>query len=173
MYGCDSCGIKEHQIPLFFTRYFNKTLPYSGQDIIKKYNLKQEARKTVLISPSVYAKSFLTSKAMVESLVKLKESDKAAKFDFIVKLHGYCFFNYEELENGAVRSHPLHSLSDSELENIKILKEHFTVAAETEYNVLPFLEVADIVSSCLSETSLLFIFFSLHLLFIDLQTVLV
>jgi hypothetical protein len=27
MYGCDSCSVREHQIPLFFTRFFTKYGP--------------------------------------------------------------------------------------------------------------------------------------------------
>lgn len=67
------------------------------------------------------------------------------KFHFLVKLHGYCFFTYKEEENGEVTSHPLHSLSDTERENIKLLQDNFKTADETEYNVLPFIEAADAV----------------------------
>ena len=30
MYGCESCGLAEHNVPVFFTRYHNGALPYTA-----------------------------------------------------------------------------------------------------------------------------------------------
>lgn len=159
-----------------------RTLPYTKDDLSAKYGLtavRAAGKKVILISPSVYAKSFLTNRALIDSLIKLQASEvvlthpptcapcgerlrrlydlkppvlimdvtalQGDKFHFLVKLHGYCFFTYKEEENGEVTSHPLHSLSDTERENIKLLQDNFKTADETEYNVLPFIEAADAV----------------------------
>ncbi|NEJ84292.1 hypothetical protein GR268_48565, partial [Rhizobium leguminosarum] len=56
------------------------TLPYTKDDLSAKYGLsaaREAGKKVVLISPSVYAKSFLTNRAFIDSLIKLQASEVA------------------------------------------------------------------------------------------------
>ncbi|KAF9979240.1 hypothetical protein BGZ65_006700, partial [Modicella reniformis] len=43
MYGCASCSGVEHKVPLYFTRYFNKTLSYTAQDVLSLYTVPRAA----------------------------------------------------------------------------------------------------------------------------------
>ena len=55
-----------------------RTLPYTKDDLSAKYGLtaaRAAGKKVILISPSVYAKSFLTNRALIDSLIKLQASE--------------------------------------------------------------------------------------------------
>ena len=150
MYGCESCSVREHQIPLFFKRYITHTLPYTSKDIIRQYNLHNDDKKkqSVLICPSVGHLSFLTNDGIIHRLIELKKRYED-RFDFALKLHGFCYYN-ERVEEGGKSFdaiHPLHSLGAQERANAALLRENFNVVSEEHYNILPFFEAFDFVST--------------------------
>lgn len=82
LFGCQSCGIREHQIPVYFSRYFNHQLPYSRADIEKQLNkLRKKPKRdnlpnSVLICPSgnftIYSLTFLNLKiCLISGCIKL------------------------------------------------------------------------------------------------------
>lgn len=152
MYGCESCSVREHQIPLFFTRYITHSLPYTSEDIVRQYinreGNKAEGKTSVLICPSVGHLSFLSNDQVIHRLIGLKKR-WGDRFEFALKLHGFCHYD-ERVEEGGKSFdaiHPLHSLGPQERANVKLLRDHFVVVAEEHCNILPFFEAFDIVSA--------------------------
>ena len=142
MYGCQSCGLAEHNIPLFFTRYFNKTLPLTATQIEEKYFKK--GMKKCIICPTVGEESFLSDPEMTLKIAKTCEKlQNDGRYSFVVKLHSFC-----QLADQA-KKHALFSISDKERESVKILSERLQIAEEIDYNILPYMECADVVCNYL------------------------
>ncbi|KAL6070558.1 Tubulin--tyrosine ligase-like protein 12 [Balamuthia mandrillaris] len=153
MFGCESCGDREHRTPLFFTRFFRGTLPYSTEDVRQRYFAEEHAGKLgVLICPSVGETSFLVQPKIREALIKLQEKLKD-KARFFVKFHGFCYL--EDLSNTDKETaviHPLHSLTEAEREGVIELRKHFTVVPEEEYNILPFMDACRVIITDLNSS---------------------
>eukprot|EP00005_Dracoamoeba_jomungandri_P006784 CAMPEP_0174265858 /NCGR_PEP_ID=MMETSP0439-20130205/28188_1 /TAXON_ID=0 /ORGANISM="Stereomyxa ramosa, Strain Chinc5" /LENGTH=985 /DNA_ID=CAMNT_0015352529 /DNA_START=62 /DNA_END=3016 /DNA_ORIENTATION=+ len=163
MYGCDSCSIKEHKYPLFFTRFINGTLPYTTEEIKQQYITSQlpgrdpDNKDNVVISlllcPSIGDTNIVCHSDVVTSLIELKTKAESfffgenVTFVFALKLHGFCF--YQETSESV---HLLHSLTALEKQNFALLQKHFLVVDERHANILPFFEVFDMIITDLNSS---------------------
>ena len=89
MYGCQSCAIKSHNVPLFFTRYHCGTLGFTTQTLRDRLGIAAGIRAggprpVVMIAPSVFTLSLLNNADVVDALVALIAQDQA---QFVVKPH--------------------------------------------------------------------------------------
>jgi len=141
MYGCQSCGIHEHNVPVYFTRFAKHQLPYSTSDVKKVIDTQLKSGPkfkntkyptSVLIAPSVGSLSFLSNDYIIDCII---EAQKNLNMVFMVKLHNFCF-----LEN-----HPLSGISPIEKANIEKLKKHFVIIDQTQYCILPMLDAFDVI----------------------------
>eukprot|EP01107_Rhizomastix_libera_P000963 TRINITY_DN11799_c0_g1_i2.p1 TRINITY_DN11799_c0_g1~~TRINITY_DN11799_c0_g1_i2.p1 ORF type:complete len:1030 (-),score=262.54 TRINITY_DN11799_c0_g1_i2:30-3119(-) len=145
MFGCESCGLHEHNIPIFFSRYFRKQLQYGSSDMKRTYF--KEGTLRCLICPTVGEESFLNDPSLTEQLCKTcKSLEASGKVSFAVKLHGFCWLNDKE------KPHPLFSLTERERKSVDILKSNFIIVSEEHYNVLPLMEAADVLIADLSSS---------------------
>jgi len=65
------------------THSLASTLPFTKDSLSKKYGLdaaREAGKKVVLVSPSVYSKSFLTNQTMIEGLIKLQAAQVVPAF---------------------------------------------------------------------------------------------
>eukprot|EP00727_Mastigamoeba_balamuthi_P006412 m51a1_g2391 hypothetical protein (1004) ;mRNA; f:727949-731590 len=141
MYGCESCGLSEHNVPLFFTRWAAGELPYSAADVRSRFFPKSPKHR-VLVCPTIGDTSYLNNKAVLESLAALAERLKAelgAEIEFVAKLHGFCYLNDAE------RPHALFTLSETDREGVRFIREHFQLAPEDMPCILPYFEATTIV----------------------------
>lgn len=140
MMGCESCGLSEHNVPLFFTRWKNAALPFSAAEIRDRY-WGAGARVRVLVCPSVGDTSFLGRDDVLRCVEQLARELEPKGVVFAAKLHGFCHLDDAE------RPHALFTLSDADRRGAQFLHELLgaRVADEKHYNVLPFLEAADVV----------------------------
>eukprot|EP01114_Cavostelium_apophysatum_P018355 TRINITY_DN5668_c0_g1_i1.p1 TRINITY_DN5668_c0_g1~~TRINITY_DN5668_c0_g1_i1.p1 ORF type:complete len:565 (-),score=145.59 TRINITY_DN5668_c0_g1_i1:1152-2846(-) len=141
LYGCHSCGLHEHNVPVYFTRFFRHELPYNTASVKKLIEVQHQVggkfRKStypssVLIAPSVHSLSFLCNDLIIESLI---QAQKSLNMVFVVKLHGFCF----------MEGHPLSQISQLEKNNVEKLKKNFVVVDQSQYCILPMLEAFDII----------------------------
>ncbi|KAJ4461321.1 putative Tubulin-tyrosine ligase family protein [Paratrimastix pyriformis] len=72
MYGCQSCGLREHNVPLKFTRFVNGELPFGTADVRAKYlgEPRPAGSLSVLVCPSVGPLSFLSSAEILGALAE-------------------------------------------------------------------------------------------------------
>eukprot|EP01088_Endostelium_zonatum_P010032 TRINITY_DN2336_c0_g1_i1.p1 TRINITY_DN2336_c0_g1~~TRINITY_DN2336_c0_g1_i1.p1 ORF type:complete len:364 (-),score=87.22 TRINITY_DN2336_c0_g1_i1:673-1737(-) len=154
MFGCDSCGIREHNVPLFFTRFFNKTLPFSTRSMTEKYfpraSIQDDTSKRiykVLICPSVGPKSFLQNIDLITNVLK---AAKEYPVEILFKLHNSCYLSND---------HPHSNASEEERKSVEFLlsdtnKDYYNyrVVAEEEYVILPFLEISDLIITDLDSS---------------------
>ncbi|KAF9357044.1 hypothetical protein BGX26_004340 [Mortierella sp. AD094] len=140
MYGCASCSGVEHKVPLYFTRYFNKTLPYTAQDVLALYSAPRtgtsNSARVVLVAPSCGSTSMLAQKPLIELFHRL---EKSGHWRFIWKMHpsplqldGY---DTEDASGG----------EQTELESVKFILANFTVTQDEHSCLLPFMEAFDVI----------------------------
>ncbi|KAF9202237.1 hypothetical protein BGZ49_007578 [Haplosporangium sp. Z 27] len=140
MYGCASCSGVEHKVPLYFTRYFNKTLPYTAQDVLALYAAPRtgasNTARIVLVAPSCGSTSIVAQKPLIELFHHLERS---GHWKFIWKLHpsSLQFKSYDTEEASGV--------DKIELENIKFILVNFTVTQDEHSCLLPFMEAFDVI----------------------------
>ena len=84
MYGCQSCGIHEHNLPLKFTRFVRGDLPYQARDVRALFS---EGR-TVLLCPSIHVLSMM---ARPDICMQLVDIQKRLNLNMVVKLHSNCY----------------------------------------------------------------------------------
>mmetsp|Transcript_27904 Transcript_27904/g.39321 ORF Transcript_27904/g.39321 Transcript_27904/m.39321 type:complete len:1031 (-) Transcript_27904:63-3155(-) len=141
LFGCQSCGIHEHSVPVYFTRFIRGQLPYTTKDIknilYQQMLGKQIKRKlcTVLICPSVGPLSFLFNDKVIDALIAAQQN---LHFVFMVKLHNFCYLP---------AGHPLSTISDVERANVEKLKQHFVVIDQSQFTILPMLQAFDVIIS--------------------------
>jgi hypothetical protein len=97
LYGCQSCGIREHNVPVYFSRFYNNQLPYSSSDVRALLD-KQKKAPSVLLCPSVGFLSYLFNDLIIEQLVQLSKLE----YVFMVKLHGYCYLDNHPLSGNCL-----------------------------------------------------------------------
>ena len=146
MYGCESCGLAEHNVPVFFTRYHNGALPYTAADVRARFWRTPSGaapRTRVLVCPTVGVETFMNNPAVLDELQSLAKELEPHDVAFAVKLHGFCFL----ADADGARPHALFTLSDADRAGARFLRAVFgtQVVPETCYNILPFFEAADIV----------------------------
>eukprot|EP00698_Gefionella_okellyi_P025009 TRINITY_DN9015_c0_g1_i3.p1 TRINITY_DN9015_c0_g1~~TRINITY_DN9015_c0_g1_i3.p1 ORF type:complete len:1211 (-),score=251.10 TRINITY_DN9015_c0_g1_i3:114-3746(-) len=134
LYGCDSCGIREHSIPVYFTRFVNRTLEYSTEDVRRQFI--RPGSKSVLIAPSVGAKSFLAREEFINTLVMAQK--QLPDVCFVAKLHGFCYSPEGQVS-------VVHALSPEEVKNVVVIQQNFTVVPQVMFNILPFLDAFDVI----------------------------
>eukprot|EP01116_Phalansterium_solitarium_P019820 TRINITY_DN5679_c0_g1_i2.p1 TRINITY_DN5679_c0_g1~~TRINITY_DN5679_c0_g1_i2.p1 ORF type:complete len:316 (+),score=98.99 TRINITY_DN5679_c0_g1_i2:71-949(+) len=146
MFGCQSCGIREHNYPIFFTRFINNQLPYSTSDVRGQLESKRAAQFSaiaaavrpsfsVLIAPSVGPLSFLSNPLIIDALIDAKQF--MPEIVWLVKLHGFVWLDDK---------HPLSSISGLERQQAARLAAAFGGAADQEHgNILPYLDACDVV----------------------------
>ncbi|KAF9113348.1 hypothetical protein BGX27_001737 [Mortierella sp. AM989] len=139
MYGCISCSGVEHKVPLYFTRYFNKTLPYTAQDILRLYAAPRtgtsNTARTVLVAPSCGRTSMIAQKPLIELFYRL---EKSGRWIFIWKMHP------SSLQLGGCEAD---DLGDDQIEqkNVKFILANFTVTQDEHSCLLPFMEAFDVI----------------------------
>lgn len=146
MYGCESCGLAEHNVPVFFTRYHNRALPYTAADVRTAFwhaPADVPLRHRVLVCPTVGVETFMNRPALVGALAALARELAPRGVAFAVKLHGFCFL----ADADGTKPHALFSLSDADRAGAHALRAAFAgdLVPETYYNILPFFEAADVV----------------------------
>ncbi|KAG0079029.1 hypothetical protein BGZ90_003738 [Linnemannia elongata] len=143
MYGCASCSGAEHKVPLYFTRYFNKSLPYTAQDVRNIYtpNLSTAAPTSnsahaVLVAPSCGSTSMLAQKPLIRLFHRLEQT---GKWKFIWKMHPTSLhLDGYDMEDPS-------GVEQTELENVKFILANFTVVQEEHSCLLPFMEAFDVI----------------------------
>ena len=146
MYGCASCGLSEHSVPIFFNRYHNRELPYTAADVTREYwtlPSGEVAAHRVLVCPTVGPESFLANTDVLERLQTVAKELEPHGVVFVVKLHGFCCLD----DDDGRRPHMLFSLTEAERAGARYLRTLFgtRVVDEAHYNILPFLEAATVV----------------------------
>ncbi|KAF9585455.1 hypothetical protein BGW38_002318 [Lunasporangiospora selenospora] len=141
MYGCASCSGVEHKVPLYFTRYFNKTLPYTAKDILSIYTNQDKAApglapRSVLVAPSCGSTSMLAQKSLIQLFHRLEQS---GRWKFIWKMHPTSLHleNYDTTDPTGQEQ--------VELDNVRFVLANFRVTAEEHACLLPFMEAFDII----------------------------
>ncbi|KAI1307878.1 hypothetical protein EDD11_004380 [Mortierella claussenii] len=141
MYGCASCSGAEHKIPLYFTRYFNKTLPYTAQDIRALYASPNSGSTTnnahaVLVAPSCGSTSMIAQKPLIQLFHRLEQT---GRWKFIWKMHPTSLLlkGYDLTDPSGVEQ--------TELENVKFILENFSVTQNEHACLLPFIEGFDVI----------------------------
>ncbi|KAF9570724.1 hypothetical protein EC968_001455 [Mortierella alpina] len=140
MYGCASCSGVEHKVPLYFTRYFNKTLPYTAQDVRRLYaphiGTASSGAHAVLVAPSCGSTSMIAQKPLIQLFHRLEQT---GRWKFIWKMHPTSLYldGYDTEDASGVEQ--------TELENVKFILAHFTVTIEEHACLLPFMEAFDVV----------------------------
>ncbi|KAG0031985.1 hypothetical protein BGZ81_000155 [Podila clonocystis] len=139
MYGCASCSGVEHKVPLYFTRYFNKSLPYTASDVLSMYTNKTSAippLHTVLVAPSCGSTSIIAQKPLIQLFHRLEQT---GNWKFVWKMHPTSLhldgYDLSDTSGGEQR----------EYENVKFILEHFTVTQEEHACLLPFMEAFEII----------------------------
>ncbi|KAF9403072.1 hypothetical protein BGX21_007230 [Mortierella sp. AD011] len=140
MYESASCSGIEHKVPLYFTRYFNKTLPYTAQDILALYAAPwtgvSNSARVVLVAPSCGSTSMLAQKPLIELFHRL---EKSGQWRFIWKMHPsslqFDSYNTEDASGG----------EQTELESVKFILANFTVAQEEHACLLPYMEAFGVI----------------------------
>ncbi|KAF9969361.1 hypothetical protein BGZ73_008298 [Actinomortierella ambigua] len=142
MYGCASCSGVEHKVPLYFTRYFNQSLPYTANSVLEEYCPKEgdtvataSGRINVLVAPSCGSTSMIAQRPLIQLFHRLEQS---GRFKFIWKLHptsvqmdGYDLTD----ETGQ---------EQIEYDNVQFILSHFTVTREEHACLLPFMEAFEV-----------------------------
>ncbi|KAF9936531.1 hypothetical protein BGZ67_002254 [Mortierella alpina] len=141
MYGCASCSGVEHKVPLYFTRYFNKTLPYTAQDVRRLYaspktDSAANGAHAVLVAPSCGSTSMIAQKPLIQLFHRLEQT---GRWKFIWKMHP------TSLHLDGYDTEDASGVEQVELENVKFILAHFTVTIEEHACLLPFMEAFDIV----------------------------
>ncbi|KAJ1510161.1 hypothetical protein HMI54_004012 [Coelomomyces lativittatus] len=133
MYGCMSCKGNDHKVPVYFTRYFLKNIPYKKEDIEKQFSIKDKPI-SVLCAPSTGETSLLLQTGVLDYLLELQNE---GHFNFVWKFHPsvYNKANYSS------------NTKDDELEmkNVKWIMKNFQCTKESEPCLLPFLEAFRII----------------------------
>ncbi|KAK3825788.1 MAG: Endonuclease/exonuclease/phosphatase [Benniella sp.] len=141
MYGCASCSGVDHKVPLYFTRYFNKTLPYTAQDVFSIYTapkggLDSHSAHAVLVAPSCGGTSMLAQKPLIQLFHRLEQS---GRWRFIWKMHP------TSLHFDGYNTEDASGVEQTELENVKFILANFTVTQEEHTCLLPFMEAFDVI----------------------------
>jgi len=132
MYGCFSCAGNEHNIPIYFTRYFNKSLPYRAADLRKKFC--KDGVKNVIVCPSTADVSMLLQPTILDLLLKLEHE---GNYRFIWKFHPSAFSDgYFDLNE---------PLEKKEHDSIVSIRQNFVTVPEDFACLLPFFELFDLV----------------------------
>lgn len=146
MYGCASCGLSEHNVPIFFNRFYNYELPYNSADVLRDYWTLPDgkiAQHRVLICPTVGPESFLSDLKMLDRLQDAAKMLEPMGVVFAVKMHGFCHLN----DQNGKQPHMLFSLTEAERQGAEFLRKVFgiKVVDEQHYNILPFLDAATVI----------------------------
>ncbi|KAF9286463.1 hypothetical protein BGZ68_002887 [Mortierella alpina] len=141
MYGCASCSGVEHKVPLYFTRYFNKTLPYTAQDVRTLYASPKtgsvaSGAHAVLVAPSCGSTSMIAQKPLIQLFHRLEQT---GRWKFIWKMHP------TSLHLDGYDTEDASGEEQTELENVKFILSHFTVTIDEHACLLPFMEAFDVV----------------------------
>ncbi|KAI8602789.1 Endonuclease/exonuclease/phosphatase [Dissophora ornata] len=141
MYGCASCSGVEHKVPLYFTRYFNKTLPYTAHDILSLYTAHKtgslfNSAHAVLVAPSCGSTSMLAQKPLIQLFHRL---EKTGRWKFIWKMHP------TSLQLDGYDTEDPSGIEQMELENVKFILANFTVTQDEHACLLPFMEALDVI----------------------------
>ncbi|KAI7831259.1 Endonuclease/exonuclease/phosphatase [Gamsiella multidivaricata] len=141
MYGCAFCSGVEHKVPLYFTRYFNKTLPYTAQDVRLLYASNRtgsasNSTNAVLVAPSYGSTSILAQKPLIQLLHRLEQT---GRWRFIWKMHP----SFLQLDGHNIEDES--DVDQRERENVKFVLANFTVAQAEHASLLPFLEAFDVI----------------------------
>ncbi|KAF9194185.1 hypothetical protein BGZ51_000766 [Haplosporangium sp. Z 767] len=142
MYGCASCSGVEHKVPLYFTRYFNKTLPYTAKDVRTLYAAPRVgssadiAAHAVLVAPSCGSTSMIAQKPLIQLFHRLEQT---GRWRFIWKMHP------TSLHLDGYNTEDASGVEQTELENVKFILSNFTVTLEEHACLLPFMEAFDVV----------------------------
>ncbi|KAG0253716.1 hypothetical protein DFQ27_007257 [Actinomortierella ambigua] len=144
MYGCASCSGVEHKVPLYFTRYFNRSLPYTAEHILKEYCTLDEGSATsplpgrinVLVAPSCGSTSMIAQRPLVQLFHRLEQS---GRFKFLWKLHP------TSLQMEGYDLTDATGEEQAEYDNVQFIVSHFSVTREEHACLLPFMEAFDVV----------------------------
>ncbi|KAG0212969.1 hypothetical protein BGX33_003241 [Mortierella sp. NVP41] len=142
MYGCASCSGAEHKVPLYFTRYFNKSLPYTAHDVRSIYTPRNTITTTpnsahaVLVAPSCGSTSILAQKPLIQLFRRLEQT---GRWKFIWKMHP------TSLQMDGYDIDDASGVEQTELENVRFILNHFTVTQEEHACLLPFMEAFDVI----------------------------
>lgn len=131
MYGCMSCKGNDHKVPVYFTRYFKKSIPYNASFIQQQF---QVSKISVLCAPSYGETSLLQERAILEYFKQLQD-DK--KFEFVFKFHPAVYDENNYLD--ATKEELL------EKQSVEYIKQNFKVTKESEPCLLPFFEAFDVI----------------------------
>ncbi|KAL7752727.1 hypothetical protein RI367_001729 [Sorochytrium milnesiophthora] len=131
MYGCMSCKGNDHKVPVYYTRYFRKILPYTADDVRKQFDIQPGVSKPVhvLCAPSTGETCVLLHRPILEYLLKLEQE---GHYKFVWKFHPavYNVGDYSDTDEAHRK----------ELDNVRWIFEHFTVTREDESCLLPFID---------------------------------
>ncbi|KAF9911182.1 hypothetical protein EC991_004406 [Linnemannia zychae] len=143
MYGCASCSGVEHKVPLYFTRYFNKSLPYTAKDVRTIYTPNNltlaptpSSAHAVLVAPSCGSTSMIAQKSIIQLFHRLEQT---GKWKFIWKMHP------TSLQLDGYDTEDASGIEQTELENVKFILANFTVTQEEHACLLPFMEAFDVI----------------------------
>ncbi|KAF9126752.1 hypothetical protein BGW39_006377 [Mortierella sp. 14UC] len=143
MYGCASCSGVEHKVPLYFTRYFNKSLPYTAKDVRTIYTPNNPAiaptsdsAHAVLVAPSCGSTSIIAQKPLIQLFHRLEQT---GKWKFIWKMHP------SSLQLDGYDTDDASGVEQAELENVKFILDNFTVTQNEHACLLPFMEAFDVI----------------------------
>ncbi|KAF9932686.1 hypothetical protein FBU30_007528 [Linnemannia zychae] len=143
MYGCASCTGVEHKVPLYFTRYFNKSLPYTAQDVRTIYAPNasigaptSHSPHAVLVAPSCGSTSIIAQKALI---LLFQQLEKTGIWKFIWKMHP------TSLHLDGYNLDDASGMELIEYENVKFILENFTVTKDEHSCLLPFMEAFDVI----------------------------
>ncbi|KAK3843532.1 MAG: Endonuclease/exonuclease/phosphatase [Linnemannia gamsii] len=143
MYGCASCSGVEHKVPLYFTRYFNKSLPYTAKDVRKIYTPNNPTiaptpnlAHAVLVAPSCGSTSMIAQRPIIQLFHRLEQT---GKWKFIWKMHP------TSLQLDGYDTEDASGVEQTELENVKFILDNFTVTQEEHACLLPFMEAFDVI----------------------------
>ncbi|KAI8997941.1 Endonuclease/exonuclease/phosphatase [Gaertneriomyces semiglobifer] len=153
MYGCMSCTGAEHKVPIYFTRYFARKLPYTTQDIRQWYfespskffpSKPQEGQEPVhvLVAPSTGETSLIVQRPIIDLMYKLQHQDR--KYRFVFKMHP-AVYNPGDYD----LTYPPHI---EEVRNVKFIFDNFEVTDEWKPSLLPFLETFEVLLCDLHST---------------------
>ncbi|KAG0046058.1 hypothetical protein BGZ83_008745 [Gryganskiella cystojenkinii] len=154
MYGCASCSGVEHKVPLYFTRYFNKTLPYTAKDVLSLYSANTRLNNdnnalttrttsgntkvahAVLVAPSCGSTSMIAQKPLIQLFHRLEQT---GDWKFVWKMHptSLQLDGYDSADDSGVEQ--------TELENVKFILQNFSVTQEEHACLLPFMEAFDVI----------------------------
>ena len=161
MYGCQSCAIKSHNVPLFFSRYHLGTLGFTVSDLMARHRLHPGIKMggdkpIVVIAPSVFTLSLLNDDKVVDELCLLiKEGDA----QFVVKPHPLLYHtnslypSFHRLEKESMSIQKLvrectgmsHMMSTDGCTSERVAPVRSVDLYNLGWSSLPCLEMADIV----------------------------